>query len=202
MLSNLTRARDVFSQAALWKKWVHLVKFVLPTRAKGITMIQNPERGPEPVTCDSMRPLRGLHTASAREAVLRAMSQQAPTLKAFREACKDACYEMWATWQWNAALEQGQMEEEKRMWWDGLCFLLYIISGGCVIFSNCVQLHMLLFLSYRRGPSVPCHLLPQAGAGGHLHQPGECRAAGPTARPDGGTPSGLEHALPGQNLDR
>ena len=126
LLSNLTRARDVFSQAALWKKWVHLVKFVLPTRAKGITVVQNLERGPEPVTCDSMRPLRGFHTASAREAVLRAMSQQAPTLKAFREACKDACYEMWATWQWNAALEQGQMEEEKRMWWDGLCLFFCI----------------------------------------------------------------------------
>ena len=88
----------------------------MATKEKGVSLIRRLEAANEgQVTIDSLRPLQGLHTPTARARVLHDLSGSNISMKAFREACAAAVYEMWMAWQWEGALENDMVDPEKRV---------------------------------------------------------------------------------------
>ena len=119
-------------QSVLWKQWQYIAKWGLATGARGLAMIKRLEIGKETVSPDALRCLRGIHTNTAREAVLSAMTGHQRTLKDLRDVCKTCVYEQWADWQWRGAHMENLMDEDKRMHLLYLAELLFtsILASG------------------------------------------------------------------------
>ena len=99
----------------MWKLYQHVIKFIMTTGERGVQMVKRLESGSEQITPDSLRPLRGLHTTKAKEAVLQALSGRNPSLRDLREAGSAALYAMWSEWHWKAGHTQQLIDDEKCM---------------------------------------------------------------------------------------